>query len=64
MQAGSLIIGGTNANYDGSFYTGGGWSGANRAGLSLECLDNTEIVVHDYNNRLFSLMYYEGGTTY
>jgi hypothetical protein len=27
----------------------------------MKCADNTEIVVHDYNNRLASLMYYEGG---
>jgi hypothetical protein len=62
MQSGSLVIGGTNANYVGGFYTAGAWSGTNTAGLLMECLDNTEIVVHDANNRLASLMYYEGGS--
>jgi hypothetical protein len=61
MQSGSLIIGGTNANYGGSFYTNGAWSGTNTAGLLMECADNTEIVVHDNNKRLASLMYYQGG---
>jgi hypothetical protein len=29
----------------------------------MECYTNTEIVVHDNNSRLASLMYYEGDTT-
>jgi hypothetical protein len=29
----------------------------------LECYSNTEIVVHDNNSQLASLMYYEGDTT-
>ena len=31
--------------------------------LFLECLNNTEIAVHDTGNRLTSLMYYEGSNT-
>ena len=63
MQAGSLTIGGTNANYGGVFYPYGNWTGTNTAGILMECLNNTEIVVHDYGNKLNSLMYYEGGET-
>ena len=63
MQSGSLTIGGTNANYGGQYYTGGSWIGTNTAGLLMECSDNTEIVVHDYNTKLASLMYYEGAGT-
>jgi hypothetical protein len=33
---------------------------ANSAGLMLECLDNTEIAIHDFNNRLSSVICYEG----
>jgi hypothetical protein len=62
MSAGSLTIGGINVNYGGSFNNAGVWSGTNTAGLLMECLNNTEIVVHDYENRLSSLMYYEGST--
>ncbi len=60
MQSGSFTIGGTNANYGGSVYAGGLWNGTNTAGPLMECADNTEIVVHDYKDRLASLMYYEG----
>jgi hypothetical protein len=63
MQAGSLAIGGTNVNYGGVFYPMGNWTGTNTAGILMECLNNTEIVVHDFGNKLNSLMYYEGGTT-
>jgi hypothetical protein len=55
MQSGSLTIGGINANYGG----GTSWTD-NTAGLLLECLDNTEIEVHDASNRVASLIYYEG----
>jgi hypothetical protein len=48
MQSGLLTIGETNANYGGKFYSSGAWSGKYAAGLLLECLDNTEMVVHDY----------------
>ena len=63
MQAGSLTIGGNNVNYGGNFYSSGNWSGNNTAGLLMECLNNTEIAVHDAGHRIASLMYYEGGTT-
>jgi hypothetical protein len=56
MAPGSLTIGNINANFGG----GSGWN-TNTAGLLLETMDNTEIVVHDANKRLASLMYYEGG---
>jgi hypothetical protein len=49
MQSGSLTIGGTNADYGGSYYSGGAWNGTNTAGLLLECATKTEIVVHDAN---------------
>ncbi len=55
MQSGSLTKGGINANYGG----GNNWTG-NAAGLMMECLDNTEIAVHDSGHRLASLMYFEG----
>ena len=29
----------------------------------MECSDNTEIAVHDFNNRLASLIQYVGGST-
>jgi len=56
MASGSLTIGGTSANYGG----GNLWN-TNTAGLLMECLDNTEIAVHDSQLRVASLMYYEGG---
>jgi len=55
MSSGSLTIGATNVSYGG----GKSWS-TNTAGLLLETLANTEIAVHDSNNRVSSLMYYEG----
>ena len=55
MQSGSLTIGGTNADYG----TATGWT-SNTAGLMMECDNYTEIVVHDNNTRLASLMYYDG----
>ncbi len=57
MQSGSLTIGDINLNYGGV----SNWS-TNTSGLLFECLDNTEIAIHDYAHRLSSLMYYEGGT--
>jgi hypothetical protein len=56
-------LGGTNVNYGGTFYPMGNWTGTNTAGILMECLNNTEIVVHDFENRLSSLMYYQGGAT-
>jgi hypothetical protein len=59
MAAGSLTVGGTNANYGG----GKGWDKNNNvAALLLETASNTEIAVHDASTRLASLMYYEGDT--
>jgi hypothetical protein len=59
MSSGSLTIGGTNVNYGGGVSQ---WN-SSTAGLLMECLDNTEIAVHDANNRVVSLMYYQGDTT-
>jgi hypothetical protein len=58
MQSGSLTIGGQNANYG----CGYNWTG-NTAGLLMECLDNTEIAIHDSGNRVVSAMAYYGGPT-
>lgn len=55
MAAGSLTIGNIDQNYGGER----GW-GFNAAGLLLECAANTEVAVHDYMNRVTSLMYYQG----
>lgn len=55
MQTGSLTIGDNTRNYGG----GTSWS-SNTAGLLFECLDNTEIAVHDAGLRVASLMYYDG----
>jgi hypothetical protein len=59
IPSGPLTIGEKNANYGGKFYTGGVWSGTNTAGLLFEFLNNTEFVVHDNDDRLTSLMYFE-----
>ena len=58
MQNGSLTIGDTLLNYG----NGSSWN-SNMAGLLLECLDNSEIAVHDASNRVSSLIQYQGGTT-
>ena len=55
MQYGALTIGSSTRNYGGSTTS---WS-ANTAGFLMECLDNTEIVVHDSQNALHSFMRYE-----
>ncbi len=55
MASGSLTIGGTTIDYGNAI----GWS-ANTAGLLMECLDNTDICVHDANTRVASFMYYDG----
>lgn len=56
MQTGSLTIGDPRRNYGGSssFWT------SNTAGLMMECLDNTEISVHDSGIAVMSFMYYSG----
>jgi hypothetical protein len=53
MTAGSLAIGNQTQNYGG----GNNWT-ANTAGLLMECLDNTEIVIHDTGQSVHSFMYY------
>lgn len=58
MLSGSLCIGDITSNYGGGTT---GWN-TNTAGLLMECQDNTEIGIHDANNRLVSLMYYKGGS--
>ena len=58
LKNGSLIIGDTLIDYGGGTL----WNAGNAAGLMLECLNTTEIVVHDNGNRLASLMYYTGNT--
>ena len=58
MQNGSLTIGDTLLNYG----HGSSWN-SNMAGLLLECLDNTEIAVHDAGNCVSSIIQYQGGTT-
>jgi hypothetical protein len=59
MASGSLTIGATNKNYGG----GAGWS-SNTAGMLLECLDKTEIAIHDSGTTVRSLMYYAGNRIY
>ena len=58
MQNGSLTIGDLSLNYG----NGTNWN-TNTAGLLLECLDNTEIAVHDAGNRVSSLIQYQGGAS-
>jgi hypothetical protein len=53
----SLTIGDTASNYGGGT---GQWN-TNTAGFMMECLNNTEIAVHDAGARIASFMYYEGG---
>ena len=62
MQSGSLTIGDQSLDYGGNFNSGGNWIGNNTAGLMLECLNTTEIAVHDAGNRVVSLMHYTGNT--
>lgn len=58
MAGGSLTIGGIDRNYGG----GNNWT-TNTAGLLMECLDNTEIGIHDGGTRVASFMYFQGGST-
>lgn len=55
MAPGSLTIG----DYTKSFGGGNSWT-TNTAGLLLETQANTEIAVHDSDDRLASFMFYEG----
>ena len=57
MASGSLTIGSTTANYGG----GTSYWNSNTAGLLMECLDNTEIAVHDAGLTVVSFMRYSGG---
>jgi len=54
MSAGSLVIGNNTDNYGGGTTS---WN-ANTAGLLMECLENTEIAVHDSGNSIHSFMRY------
>lgn len=58
MQTGSLTIGDCSLNYGGGTTL---WS-SNTAGLLMECLDRTEIAVHDAGARVTSMMFYDGST--
>jgi hypothetical protein len=58
MSAGSLTIGDVTRNYGGGTTT---WNN-NTAGLLFECLDNTEIAVHDAGARVASMMRYNANT--
>jgi hypothetical protein len=53
MSAGSLVIGNIGQDYGG----GTNWT-TNTAGLLMECLDKTEIAIHDAGNSIHSFMYY------
>lgn len=55
MGAGSLTIGSIAKSFGG----GSGWNN-NTAGLLLETKVNTEIAVHDADNRVSSMLYFEG----
>jgi hypothetical protein len=55
MAKGSLNIGDMNSDYGFGYQ----WTG-NTAGLLMECLNNTEIAVHDSAHRVASLMSYNG----
>jgi hypothetical protein len=63
MQSGSLTIGGANAGYGCQYSPAGAWTGTNTAGILMECLNNTEIVIHDSAKRLVSAIAYYGDTT-
>lgn len=54
-QPGSLVIGDVSKDYGGNT---NGTTSANLAGLLMECLDKTEIAVHDSGARISSLLYY------
>ena len=56
MSPGSLTIGDITRDYGGGTGT---WN-TSTAGLLLECLNNSEIAVHDSGARVASLMYYTG----
>jgi hypothetical protein len=53
LAAGALSIGNTTQDYGG----GTNWN-ASTAGLMMECLNNTEIAIHDAGNSIHSFMRY------
>ena len=55
MTSRTLTLGTTSSDYGG----GSSWN-TNTAAILLECLNNTEIAVHDSGTRVASLMHYEG----
>jgi hypothetical protein len=55
MTSRTLTLGSTSSDYGG----GSSWN-TNTAAILLECLNNTEIAVHDGGTRVASLMHYEG----
>lgn len=59
MAKGSLTIGSITENYGGF---SSGWA-TNTAGLLMECLNNTEIAIHDSGQRVASFCYFQGGST-
>ena len=58
LLPGALSIGNLTTNYGGA----AGWS-TNTAGLLMECLNNTEIVILDSGEYLISALYYVGGSS-
>jgi hypothetical protein len=58
MTGRTACFGDITVNYGG--YTNGWQTNGRTAGLLLECLDTTEIAVHDAGARVTSLMYYSG----
>lgn len=53
-RAGGLIIGRIDTDYGGEYQT----NNNNVAGFMMECLDQTEIQIHDAGQRLASFMFY------
>jgi hypothetical protein len=60
MKSGSLTIGAIN---DGYGWNTNAWANTDVASLSLECLNGTEMAVHESDHRLASLMSNKGSTT-
>jgi hypothetical protein len=54
LSAGALTIGNTTQDYGGGIAS---WN-SNTAGLLMECLNNTEIAIHDSGNSIHSFMRY------
>jgi hypothetical protein len=58
IRNGLLDAGGLSIGNDTQSYGGGQGAAANMAGLVLECLHNTEIVIHDKDTAYISFMRY------